>query len=97
MHENNTAARFLTGSLVILALALVAIVGVPALLLTVLLPSSSASCTPASGALGVQKVNVPAGLGKLAQELWDTAASHATRTVVSGRGDRVLGRGGYGQ
>jgi hypothetical protein len=41
------------------------------LFVTVLSPPSSASCSADSGGVGVQPVNVPAGLGRLARELWD--------------------------
>ena len=57
----------------VLAVAMVpplAFVGFLLLIVTVLSPTSSASCS-AGGSVAVQPVNVPAGLSRLAAELWD--------------------------
>jgi hypothetical protein len=54
------------------AAPIAAFVGLAILLVTIIAPPSSASCSPAgSEGVAVAPVSVPAGLSKLASELWD--------------------------
>jgi hypothetical protein len=71
-HNNDTSSKIVLAGLAILALSLAAFVGFIVLLVTVIAPPSNASCSPGSGGgVAVNPVSVPAGLSRLAGELWD--------------------------
>jgi hypothetical protein len=72
-QNNDTSSGFVLAALAVLTLPLAAFVGCIVLLITVIAPPSNASCSPGGngGGVAVSPVSVPAGLSRLASELWD--------------------------
>ena len=71
MHSSgDNQSSWAIGVLAVGMVPLLAFVGFLLLVVTILSPASSASCS-AGSSVAVQPVNVPAGLSRLASELWD--------------------------
>jgi hypothetical protein len=71
-HETGKSESVILAGLLALVAPLIALIGLVVVLITVIAPATDAACsTTGSDGLTVQSVNVPAGLGHLARELWD--------------------------